>query len=127
MVRDRPPDASLLCKDRARKTVESYWVLDIIRLYGLRFKIECSFKQAVRQISSFSYHLWTANNQATPLAPLFSTLATSQQRQPRLAGCAVDLRKEPAFTKQKLAAIKAPTATKCPVVCNSELEMQGVW
>src|SRR6516164_1915639 len=28
------------------------------RLYGLRFKIECSFKQAVRQIDSFAYHFW---------------------------------------------------------------------
>ena len=32
--------------------------IDIIRLYGLRFKIECSFKQAVRQIGSFAYHFW---------------------------------------------------------------------
>ena len=32
--------------------------VDIIRLYGLRFKIECSFKQAVRQIGSFGYHFW---------------------------------------------------------------------
>src|SRR3954468_5604321 len=32
--------------------------VDIIRLYGLRFKIECSFKQAVRQIGSFAYHFW---------------------------------------------------------------------
>jgi hypothetical protein len=32
--------------------------IDIIRLYGLRFKIEYSFKQAVRQIGSFAYHFW---------------------------------------------------------------------
>ncbi len=32
--------------------------LDIIRLYGLRFKIEHSFKQAVRVIGSFGYHFW---------------------------------------------------------------------
>jgi hypothetical protein len=32
--------------------------IDIIRLYGLRFKIEHSFKQAVRQIGSFYYHFW---------------------------------------------------------------------
>jgi hypothetical protein len=32
--------------------------LDIIRLYGLRFKIEFGFKQAVRQIGSFAYHFW---------------------------------------------------------------------
>ena len=32
--------------------------IDIIRLYGLRFKIECCFKQAVRQIGTFAYHFW---------------------------------------------------------------------
>jgi hypothetical protein len=32
--------------------------VDIIRLYGLRFKIECSFKQAVHQIGTFAYHFW---------------------------------------------------------------------
>lgn len=32
--------------------------LEIIRLYGLRFKIELGFKQAVRQIGSFAYHFW---------------------------------------------------------------------
>src|SRR5208283_6142117 len=34
----------LMCTDTSLSAV------DIIRLYGLRFKIECSFKQAVRQI-----------------------------------------------------------------------------
>ncbi len=32
--------------------------IDIIRLYGLRFKIEHAFKQAVHVIGSFSYHFW---------------------------------------------------------------------
>jgi len=42
----------LMCTDTTLNAV------DIIRLYGLRFKIECSFKQAVRQIGSFAYHFW---------------------------------------------------------------------
>jgi len=42
----------LMCTDTTLCAV------DIIRLYGLRFKIECSFKQAVRQIGSFAYHFW---------------------------------------------------------------------
>ena len=32
--------------------------IDIVRLYGLRFKIEHSFKQATRLIGSFAYHFW---------------------------------------------------------------------
>ena len=32
--------------------------LDIIRLYGLRFKIELSFKQSVRTIGAYAYHFW---------------------------------------------------------------------
>ncbi len=32
--------------------------IEIIRLYGLRFKIEIAFKQAVHVIGSFSYHFW---------------------------------------------------------------------
>lgn len=32
--------------------------IDIIRLYGLRFKIEHAFKQAIHIIGAFSYHFW---------------------------------------------------------------------
>jgi hypothetical protein len=32
--------------------------IEVIRLYGLRFKIELSFKQAVRTIGVYAYHFW---------------------------------------------------------------------
>ena len=32
--------------------------LEIIRLYGLRFKIELSFKQAIRVLGAYGYHFW---------------------------------------------------------------------
>jgi hypothetical protein len=32
--------------------------LEIIRLYGLRFKIEYAFKQAIRTLGGFAYHFW---------------------------------------------------------------------
>jgi len=39
--------------------------LEIIRLYGLRFKIEVSFKQALRVLGAYAYHFWMAT--MTPL------------------------------------------------------------
>jgi len=42
----------LMCTDTSLSAV------DIVHLYGLRFKIEHSFKQATRQIGSFAYHFW---------------------------------------------------------------------
>ena len=32
--------------------------LDIIRIYGMRFKIEVSFKQVLRTIGAYTYHFW---------------------------------------------------------------------
>jgi hypothetical protein len=32
--------------------------LEIIQLYGLRFKIEYAFKQAIRTLGAFAYHFW---------------------------------------------------------------------
>jgi len=32
--------------------------LEIIALYGLRFKIEVSFKQAIRTLGTYAYHFW---------------------------------------------------------------------
>jgi hypothetical protein len=32
--------------------------LEIVRLYGLRFKIEIGFKQAVRTLGAYAYHFW---------------------------------------------------------------------
>lgn len=35
--------------------------LDIIEIYGLRFKIEVSFKQSLRVVGTFAYHFWMAS------------------------------------------------------------------
>ena len=35
--------------------------VDIIRLYGLRYKIEVGFKQAVRTIGGYAYHFWMSD------------------------------------------------------------------
>lgn len=38
--------------------------IEIIRLYGLRFKIEVSFKQALRTLGTYAYHFWMKDMQA---------------------------------------------------------------
>jgi len=42
----------LLCTDL------SLPALSVIRLYGIRFKIEVSFKQAVHTVGAYAYHFW---------------------------------------------------------------------
>jgi hypothetical protein len=56
---DRRPDA-IPCNHANMITVSvvRFRPIDIIRLYRLRFKIEHSFKQAIRLIGSFAYHFW---------------------------------------------------------------------
>ena len=46
-------------------TDTSLSALEIIKIYGLRFKIEHAFKQAVHVVGGFSYHFWM--KKMTPL------------------------------------------------------------
>ena len=61
--------------------------IDIIRLYGLRFKIEHTFKQAVRQIGSFTLpfldvqHEAAAPQQRQSASPSYLARASPQRRQ----------------------------------------------
>ena len=56
---------------------------DIIRLYGLRFKIEHTFKQAVNHIGTLAYHFWMQAEDETPAAPKRQSALAS--RIPRLS------------------------------------------
>jgi len=55
--------------------------LEIIRLYGLRFKIELSFKQAVRTLGAYAYHFWMKNMKPSNDSPAINTFTNN----PRLS------------------------------------------
>ena len=59
VVHPRRGSCVLMCTDTTLDPVE------IIRIYGLRFKIEHTFKQAVNVIGSFSYHFWMMDMKPT--------------------------------------------------------------
>jgi hypothetical protein len=40
--------------------------VEVIRLYGVRFKIEVAFKQAVHTVGAFAYHFWMAAMKPRP-------------------------------------------------------------
>lgn len=40
--------------------------LEIIRLYGIRFKIEVSFKQAIYTVGTYAYHFWMSDMTPMP-------------------------------------------------------------
>ena len=52
VIHPNPGRCLLMSTDTSLSAVE------IIRLYGLRFKIEHGFKQAVRVVGTFSHHFW---------------------------------------------------------------------
>lgn len=55
---------TLLCTDLAMLPI------DVIRLYGIRFKIELSFKHALRIIGAYAYHFWM--KAMDPISPRIS-------------------------------------------------------
>jgi hypothetical protein len=50
----------LLCTDT------SLSALEIIGLYGVRFKIEVSFKQAIHTVGTYAYHFWMMDMKSRP-------------------------------------------------------------